>query len=120
MLINNKTENGYIELFKSIKNILILEYTKNLNLKSISTDFEIGLINAIERVFPGVRRIGCFYHFVRAIKEKCKKLGLFKNKELKEDKNKNFNTQMLNEVFTLPFSFNNKDYTNVDSFCNKI
>ena len=41
-----------------------------LKLKSISTDFELGLINALEIVFPGIRKIGCFYHLVKTIKEK--------------------------------------------------
>ena len=51
-------------------------------MKSIITDFEIGLINALEEVFPGVRKVGCFYHFVRAIKEKFKKLEAVKKRKL--------------------------------------
>ena len=73
-LINNKSQNGYIKLFQSIKNIISIDKTKDLNLKSITTDFELGLINALEEVFPGFRKVGCFYHFVKAIKEKSKKL----------------------------------------------
>ena len=119
-LINNKTENGYIELFKSVKNIITLENTKILNLKSISTDFELGLISALETVFPGIRKVGCFYHFVRAIKEKFKNLGMLdkKNNNIGDDNN-NSHLNILNDIFTLPFSFNNNDYTNVDSLCNK-
>ena len=69
-LINNNSQNGYIKLFQSIKNIITIEKTKDLNLKSKTTDFELGLINALEEVFPGIRNVGCFYHFVRAIKDK--------------------------------------------------
>ena len=118
-LINNKTENGYIELFKSIKNILTIENTKNLQLKTISTDFELGLINAIDDVFPEVRKVGCFYHFVRAIKEKFKKKDLKQKEEQNKNENLNNQNNILNDIFTLPFSFHNKDYTNVDSICNK-
>ena len=88
-LINNKSKDGYIKLFESIRNILTVEKTKNLNLKTITTDFELGLINALEIVFPGVRKVGCFYHFVRAIKEKFKSLGLLKDMGNKENSNIN-------------------------------
>ena len=45
-LINNKNEAGYLELFTSIYKIITLENTKELNLKSFTTNFETGLINA--------------------------------------------------------------------------
>ena len=59
-LINNKKETGYRYLFMTIKRIITLENTKNLNLKYITTDFEKSLINAIISVFPGIKLIGCF------------------------------------------------------------
>ena len=68
-LINNKTENGYIEMFKSIFNILTIEDTRFFKLKSITTDFEPGLINALDKIKPDIRKVGCFYHFIRAIKK---------------------------------------------------
>ena len=67
-LINNKLENGYKELFISIYNILNIGNTIELNLKSVTTDFEIVLINGIKYVFPEIKMIECFYHFERAIK----------------------------------------------------
>ena len=76
-LINNKSQNGYIKLFQSIKNIITIEKTKDLNFKSITkdfADFELSLINVLEKVFPSVRKVGCFYHFARAINDKFKKL----------------------------------------------
>ena len=46
-LINNKQEEGYLYLFNKIKNILTIEGTKELSLKSYTTDFELGLINSL-------------------------------------------------------------------------
>ena len=61
-----------MEMFKSIFNILTIEDTRQLKLKSITTDFEPGLINALNKIIPDIRKVGCFYHFVRAIKQKLK------------------------------------------------
>ena len=88
-------------------------------MKFITTDFELGLINALEEVFPGVRKVGCFYHFVRAIKEKFKKLEASKKKENNEKNIINLDNQILNDIFTLPFSIYKTDYTTIDSLCNK-
>ena len=96
--------------------MLIVIYYPNLHLKTITTDFESALINALEFVFPGVRKVGCFYHFVRDIKEQFKSLDLLKNLEKTENSKINLINENLNDVFTLPFSINNKDYTNIDSF----
>lgn len=61
-LINNKTEQGYKELFKSLFNYISIENTKPLSLKSYTTDFEAGLINALKSALPNANPIGCFYH----------------------------------------------------------
>ena len=94
----------------TIKRIITLENTKNLKLEHITTDFEKGLINAIIYAFPDIKVIGCFYHFVHAIKENFKRF----NKLEKEE----YNT-ILNDIFNLPFSFSSENYTNVDAICNK-
>ena len=48
-LINNKREEGYYFLFKKIYDILTLEGTKELRLRTYTTDFELGLINALDK-----------------------------------------------------------------------
>ena len=48
-LINNKKEEGYYFLFKKIYDILTLEGTKELRLRTYTTDFELGLINALDK-----------------------------------------------------------------------
>ena len=72
MLINNKSEQGYIEMFTSFKNILTLENSFNLNLRSITTDFEIALKNALRYVFPDIIQIRCYYHFCMLLEKKLK------------------------------------------------
>ena len=68
----------------------MLENTKNLNLKHITTDFEKGLINVIISVFPDIKLISCFYHFVHAIKENFKRFNCLEKEE--------YNT-ILNDIF---------------------
>ena len=42
--------------------MLTNNYKDNIELKTISLDFEDGLINAIHDSFPNVRIIDCFFH----------------------------------------------------------
>lgn len=68
ILINHKYESGYIKAFVAFKRILSIEYSKSVNIKSITTDFEDEIMNAINYIFPNVKIIGCPFHFVRAIR----------------------------------------------------
>ena len=111
-LINNKTENGYKNLFKSIFEIITIENSKDLKLESYSTDFEVGLMNALEEVFPNKRKIGCFFHYTRALREKMKKLGLLTKEKLEKSK------EILNEFFLLPYTIDD-ELTSLDNICNK-
>ena len=110
-LINNKKEAGYLELFRSIYNIITLENTKELNLKSYTTDFEIGLINALKIIFPKAEAIGCFYHYTRALAEKLKNMNLFSKK------NKLVSRNLLKDLYKLPYiyAFNKKCIENLFS-----
>ena len=104
-LINNKTETGYNGFFKSFKNIITIENTKNIKLSSYITDFEQALISALKSVLPKIKAIGCFYHFTRNIKEKLKDLNLNKKELNKENK------ELLNAIFRLPFVYKkNKNF----------
>ena len=44
------------------------------------SDFEIALRNAIKNCFPDSVIVGCFFHYVKAIVNKFKQLGLLKKK----------------------------------------
>ena len=111
-LMNNKKEEGYFYLFTRINNILTIESSKELSLKSYSVDFEIGLINSLKRVFPKVKIIGCFFHYTRALRSKANEFKL-----LKED-TKNITNQLLNLLYTAPFLFR-KDKNYINSICEK-
>ena len=66
-LINNKNKEGYKEVFKDIKNIITIENSVKINLKSITMDFERGLIEAFKENFPDVIVTGCYYHYMNNI-----------------------------------------------------
>lgn len=107
-MINNKSEVGYKEAFKSFKSIITIENSKTINLKGITTDFEVSLINAIKFIFPNIIHTGCFFHYVSAISKKLKSLKLNKGKYSK------ISEILLHELFLLPYNFNgnNKSYIN--------
>ena len=106
-LINNKTEEGYYFLFKRILDIITIENTKLLELKSMTLYFEIGLINSLTKVFPNVKKIGCFFHYTRALRKKAKELNLLNNS------NKNITLEFLKLLYKAPFIFaKDKNYPN--------
>ena len=61
--MNNKNEESYYKVFQSFKNIITLEGSKELELISYSTDYEIALSNALERLFPKINHYGCYFHY---------------------------------------------------------
>ena len=70
--MSNKKEESYKRVFNSIIEILIQNFIYDLPLKSITTDSEISLINAVEETFVGIQHIGCFYHLKENIEKWCK------------------------------------------------
>ena len=82
-LTNNKHEEGYYHLFNRIKNILTIEGTTKLTLKSYTIDFEMGLINCLSKIFPNIKKVGCYFHYTRALRTKANKLKLL-NSEIKK------------------------------------
>ena len=111
-LINNKTEPGYIELFTSIYNIITIEKTEDIKLESYTTDFEDALMNALELIFPGKRKVGCYFHYARALRTKKKNLGMLK-KDKEEESNK-----ILISFLNIPFKIDD-NFTEIDSLCDK-
>ena len=111
-LINNKKEEGYYILFKKIYEIITLEGTRELKLQTYTTDFETGLINALERVFINKRKIGCFFHYTRALKSKALEMKLFST-GLKE-----LTKEFLHELYKAPFLII-KDKNFINSICEK-
>ena len=111
-LINNKKEEGYYLLFKKIYDILTIEGTKELKLKTYTTDFELALLNSLEKVFIGKRRIGCFFHYTLALRDKAVEMRLF-------SKNLKYSTKaLLHDLYKAPFIII-KDKNYINSVCEK-
>ena len=72
-----------------------------LNPKKISCDFEKGVIKAFKFHFPGVKIIGCHFHFSSAIYKKVVELGL-KTQYSGENMSKNFKVWVR---MLMPFPF---------------
>jgi hypothetical protein len=83
ILMTHKTEHLYKAAFRALKGIAS-DFHYELNPLTISCDFEKGLQNAIIDVFDATfdtgkaKLVGCFFHFVKALIKKAKKLRLIK------------------------------------------
>ncbi len=110
ILINNKFESGYKKSLKAFLRLITLEGTLKLNIKTICTDFEPAIINIIKELFPQVRHVGCFFHYVQGLRREMGKLGLI-NECFEYEK-------LLKELSSIPFTYNkNKNIVN-DLFAN--
>ena len=80
-------------------------------MKRYTTNFEIGLINALKIIFPKAVVIGCFYHYTRALAEKLKNMNLVSKK------NKLVSRNLLKDLYKLPYiyAFNKKCIENLFS-----
>ena len=106
-MINNKTLEGYLEMFNKIKAIISIENTKELKLQSYSTDFEKALIIALGLIFKGIRQIGCYFHYCKNIRKNALKYKIITSKKSK-------NNDFLNEIYSLPFKYKG-DKSNIDN-----
>ena len=62
ILMSKRTEISYDLVFKSIIRILTQNNIYILDIKTITIDTELALINAIKINFPKSQRIGCWFH----------------------------------------------------------
>jgi len=67
VLLKSRTEETYFTLFNIIRQILPLKY----NLIRFVTDFEKGLMNAIQQMFPENRLGCCWFHYTQSIVRYC-------------------------------------------------
>ena len=77
ILLNNKTEELYTLCLESAANIITQYGIYDLNLESITTDTEFALMNACNRIFPNVLRIGCLFYFKQDLLSNMRKYGLY-------------------------------------------
>ena len=58
--LNSKMEILYDKVLSSVKNIITSSNNIDINLKSVTLDFEGGLNKVFEKIFPNIKIIGCF------------------------------------------------------------
>ena len=63
VLMNCKIQEIYENILMSICNIITQNNTLDFNVKTITSDSEDSLVNAIKFVFPKVNRVGCYFHY---------------------------------------------------------
>ena len=101
--INNKTEERYLDTFNYIKYYLykILEKREEQsNFETYTTDFEIALYSAFNKVFNvdnNIRQIGCYFHYLQNIRKYFQTKGLTKNIY------KSFYNNIISTCKSLPF-----------------
>ena len=62
ILMSNKNEILYDLIFKSINKIITQQNIYEINFVTITTDTEHSFINAVNKNFNNVKRIGCWFH----------------------------------------------------------
>ncbi len=112
ILLNNKTEKGYYLALSNLKKIIKLDNNVNLNMISYTTDYEKALYNALELLFPNIRRIGCYFHYSYNLRKKLKEYNLFTEEYIK------ISEEMLKELLQIPFKIQN-DTNIIDTVFNK-
>ena len=79
--MKTKNEKSYYNIFENIKlllneNNITVDFTKI----NIMCDFERGLRTALKKSFPNTIILGYFFHYIKSIYNKCKKIGLITKK----------------------------------------
>ncbi|XP_066600034.1 uncharacterized protein [Prorops nasuta] len=74
VLMTNKTEESYLEVFKFVKKSIM----KDFHVQSFMADYELALQNAVHIVYPYCTIKGCFFHYVHNVRKYAKMLCIFK------------------------------------------
>ncbi|XP_066596630.1 uncharacterized protein [Prorops nasuta] len=76
VLMNNKSASTYTNLFSYLKsNVLPPSFKPNY----VHCDFELALHNSLKSVFSECNIIGCYFHYVQAVRKMAKKLKIIQN-----------------------------------------
>ena len=102
ILINGKYEKFYEVVFESVINILTKMQYYELNIKTIVTDCESALVNAINKYFKKTQRISCFFHYKQDLIRNIRSYGLYK----KEDKE--ISNIIINKLSIFPIIYEGK------------
>ena len=99
--INNKTQQGYTEIFKFIRDYIYKYVANDLNKikwKYFTTDFEVSLHESFKNVFSKLENLkhkGCFFHYMKNIRKFLVKNGF--TKKINIDKY-NYNKKVLHII----------------------
>lgn len=65
--MSRKTQRAYEAVFNYI-NSHILQIN---NIASFTSDYELAMRNALEKLFPKVKRFACYFHYCQAVKRRA-------------------------------------------------
>ncbi|KAJ6242318.1 hypothetical protein M0813_22452 [Anaeramoeba flamelloides] len=108
-VFDSKSQYVYETFFQLLKS----QCDSDWNPYFINCDYELALLQAIQKIFPDTQIIGCFFHLKQAIRRKASKIGLIKDPKIKQiiyelgclDINTNNNKQKKTDIdFTLKFN----------------
>ena len=76
--LNSKTKVAYEIIFNDIKQIIAVNGTMPILMQTYTIDYEKALENALKKIFPSQRRIGCFFHYTQCMIRRLKTNGFGK------------------------------------------
>jgi hypothetical protein len=76
ILISNQRQTTYEKVLSITKALILLGGPSDMIPKAIVVDFEQGLMNAVEKIFPNSKIVGCIFHFVQALWRYASGIGL--------------------------------------------
>ena len=80
-LLSSKSLSIYFTTFQLIIGAIYMQKIE-INWRYIHSDFEINIFKSVSLLLPNLTFLGCWFHFLKSVYQKAKKLGLFK-KEVK-------------------------------------
>ena len=90
----------YDIVFRSIYRILSQNNMYILNIKTITTDSELALINSVNSNFKEAQRIGCWFHLKQDLIRNARTLGLLNKKNKDIDINNTYD--IIHQLTLLP------------------
>ena len=90
--INHFSKIYYSKALDSVRNIITSNNNIEINLKSVTLDFERGLNNSFIKYFPNIHIVGCLYHYKQILLRKLKKYGLY------DKSHKNISNEILKKL----------------------
>lgn len=80
VIMKNKTENAYKDVFEFIKDVVLKCNKCFVAPAEVVMDFELAMRNAFKCVWPETVMRGCNFHFTQSLLRKAKKIPLLSNK----------------------------------------